>query len=128
MNVIEDINDEVDNRRLALTQQVRENIINELMNKGIPEDKNNQNFLIKALDGLDRTILSKSKLKIEDRYLQNQKDTSKIIADILSKHTVMPLINKDGIPELPSDIEVTDMVEGETLIGVTNITYANLIK
>jgi hypothetical protein len=79
-------------------------------------------MLIQALDGLDRTILTRAKLKSDDQNAKSQRDTAKMIAEVLTRVSTIP-IARTGTPTLPNEIIVDNLVPGETDIGLQNLTY-----
>ena len=119
--------DQVDRERLELTQGVRERIIRSLTEKGLPEDKEDRAFLLDAMNGSDRAVLSKAKIKAEDAASKNASDMANLVGEILSRVSVKRDnsfidINKPA-PKLSADFIVIDPVEGETMIGVETLTY-----
>jgi len=121
----DDILDLEDKQRLELTLRTRDTIIRQLTSDGIPKDKDDREFLMKALDGLDRTVLSKTKLKIEDKAAQGQQQTTKMIADILYRIDVNNINKKvrETSPELDSSIQADNIVKDEMHIGVQDFKY-----
>lgn len=124
-----DIMDIKDQARIELTLNARESIIREMMPGGRPPvDKENRAFLMQALDGLDRTVLTKAKIKSDDTAAKTQADSARVIADFLlrvdSKRLVTGHVTDVEAHTLP-DI---DLVEGETSIGVTTFKYKDLIE
>lgn len=121
--------DEKDTTRLELTLQTRENIVHKMLEDGIPEAEEDRAFLLKAMDGLDRVILTKARIKSDDTAVQNQRTVAKLIADILVRSEV-----KDGStkrlesPVLESSIVADNVVEGETDIGVHNFSYDTFME
>ena len=123
-----------DVRRIALSQGVRERIIAEMTKDGkIPEDNGDRNFLLSALDGLDRTSLSRMKIKVEDKAATAQAQASSMVADILnslsSKTISQSIPQTDRVaPTLSNDVQVTDRVVGETSIGTQNQNYKEFME
>ena len=112
-----------DQSRLERSLAARETIIATLMSDGrLPYNKDDKIMLIQALDGLDRTVLSKAKLKSDDQNAKSQRDTAKMIADVLSRVSTASL-TRTGVPSLPSDIVIDDLVPGETSLGLQDLTY-----
>ena len=110
---IEELLDADDARRLELTQTIREKYINEMDGRGIPEKTGELVFLVQLLDGMDKSVLNKSKIKIEDQANKTESSTAKLIADVLLKHKVSQSIERDATPELPSDLPTPIVVAGE---------------
>ncbi len=118
-----------DKRRLELTLSVREQIITQLTEKGLPDEKEDRQFLMTALDGMDRTVLSKARIKADENANQTQQQTTQLIAGLLSKVSAnagVQIISEQTrreLPELDRDITVTDSIEGETNVGVSEENY-----
>jgi hypothetical protein len=119
--------DQSDRERLDLTQSVREQIIRSLTAKGLPENKEDRAFLLEAMNGSDRTVLSKAKIKAEDAASKKASDLTNIVGEILARVST----KRDGIvfdagyqaPKLDNTFTVENPVEGETVIGVETLTY-----
>lgn len=116
-----DISDEA---RLEKSLQAREAIVAELMeHQSVPRFKDDKILLIQALDGLDRTILARAKLKSDVNAQKDQKEITKMIAEVLMKtRTNSSTVRTEPIT-LDDSIRVTDLVEGETEIGVVELSY-----
>lgn len=114
---------EEDKKLLKLTQDIRVEFINELKQHGVPDNKDDKVLIAKLLDGLDKAILAKTKLSIDDKANKNSEETNALIANILTKHTVKSTGVRTTSIELPSEIEYTDPVEGEMEQGISTLTY-----
>jgi hypothetical protein len=119
--------------RLDRSQSVRMMIIDQMTEGGkLPEDKSDRAFLLEALNGMDRTTLSRAKLKVESDSAQNAAATVQIVGEILMRvsgnnHTIIEGQVHREIPVLPTDIIVENPVEGETMIGVETLTYDSFL-
>ncbi len=117
-----------DQARLELTLRTREKIILELTKEGkMPQEITDRDFLMKALDGMDRTVLSKAKIKSDDNAAQTQAQTSKVIAELLLRVGNVPSNTRRKEMIDIGDVEVTDLVEGETHIGVLPVKYREIV-
>lgn len=127
---LNDIMDLEDQRRLNLTLTIRERIITGLTSSGeMPKGIEDRDFLMKALDGMDRTVLSKTKLKSDDKVANDQQANAKLIAEMLKKAVVKNSIpNKDRNLKLDDTIQVSDPIPGETAIGVFPGDYDEFMK
>lgn len=119
--------------RLDRSQSVRMMIIDTMTDGGkLPEDKSDRAFLLEALNGMDRTTLSRAKLKVESTSAQSAAATVQIVGEILSRvssnkiHVIEGQARRE-IPALPIDITVENPVEGETMIGVETMTYDSFL-
>ena len=118
-----------DQARLELTLKTRELIIRDLLKDGqIPGEMGDRDFLMKALDGMDRTVLSKAKIKSDDNAAQTQAQTSKTIAELLLRVGNIPAGTKRTETIDIGDYPVGEIVEGETSVGVFPIKYDSIVK
>lgn len=118
----EDIFDLEDRRRIELGLSVRERIITELTKDNqLPTSTSDKEFLLRAIEGMDDTIMKRIKIKSEDKLQEAQNQMANNVAELLKRVQV----NKSGeptakTPVLGADIKVEDVVEGETHIGVNS--------
>lgn len=116
-----------DQARLNLTLKTREKIITTLTQDGkIPDDESDRSLLIKALDGMDRTVLTKAKIKSDDANSKSQVAASNMVAQML-----LNMNKAKGVPRTES-LDVIDMevnpVQDETFIGVKTFSYEEMIS
>lgn len=126
----ESIFDEIDEERLEKAQTVRQKIIAAMTNDGqdIPESQSDRLFLLQALDGSDKSVFAKSKIRVESRAAADQKQQAAFIGELLMRHRVVDSSARTEIPLLPDDITVDDAVVGEMDIGVSNLNYETFIN
>lgn len=127
---IESIFDQIDEERLEKAQVIRQKIIDAMTNDGqeVPESQNDRLFLLQALDGSDKSVFAKSKIRVESRAADNQKQQAAFIGELLLRHRVVDSSLRSEIPLLPDDIVVDEMVEGETDIGISNLNYESFMN
>lgn len=116
--------DDIEN--LNFTHRVRKQVIEKLTKDGnLPEDKTNQSFLMKALDGIDRQVLTTVRIRSDENKNQSNQEIAAEMARLLSSltHAKMREMAQPTVRALPEDIVVIDPVEGETAIGVQDLTY-----
>lgn len=119
--------DLADKARIELTLQTRERIIRNLTADGkIPDSQEDRDFLMKAMDSMDRTVLTKAKIKSDDTAAQSQANSAKLIAQLLmtagSKQR-----GRRTEPVTLEGVDVTDVVDGETFIGIQTITHTQIM-
>jgi len=112
-----------DSARLNKTLKMRETIIDDLTSNGIPTDKEDRSFLISMMDGIDRTVLGKARIKTDEQSNKSQQEATDIVAKVLSslsginspenKRTHMPVL-------LDCDYQLS-LVPGETDIGMQSL-------
>lgn len=120
-----------DKRKLNLTASIRENIISVTTQKGIPQDKDTQNFLIKALDGLDTNTLSQAKLRVDKNNKDQNELISAMVSEFLMRSTNRVITSeekRESPPELDSSFVIDDLVPGEKDMGSVDITLEELEK
>lgn len=118
-----------DKRKLNLTASIREQIITFTTQKGIPKDKDTQNFLIKALDGLDANTLSQAKLKIDKNNKDQNEMAVALVGEFLMRSTgriIETNTKRETIPELDDNFILTDVVPGEKDIGTVELTLQEI--
>jgi hypothetical protein len=129
-NVTNDVIELEDQARLNLTLSVRERIIRNLTDEGrLPTSMDDRAFLLQTLDGMDRTVLAKTKIKSDDKNAKSQQENAKLIAGILSR---IPLKNTHSVAnrviELPASVVVSDPVPGEKDIGTQVLNYETFTR
>lgn len=113
-----EIMDQVDAGRLDLTLNVREKIIRKLTEGDkLPEDITDRDFLMKALDGMDRTVLAKTKIKSDNENAKSMADEAKLISSLLLQMRNKPVSSEPSEP-LPELDDLNNTVNEETFIGV----------
>jgi hypothetical protein len=122
------------NARLEYTLSVRESIVKHLLTKGpVPEDKADKMLLISALDGMDRTILSRAKIKLDSKTNDIAANSNSIIANLLQRISPKQIASNNYnpdlvIPVLSTDIELLETVDDEVTIGTIEETFDNFTK
>lgn len=123
---------ENDSRLLTRIQTVRETIIDKMVeNNTLPTTDEDRQFLLKAMDGIERAVFTKAKLKSDDANNKNQNDIFMMITEILKKTEVGPLSDASVPPrstQLGSEHTITDIVPGEMQVGIINQTYEEFKK
>ncbi len=119
-----------DKELLSLTTSVRKQIVQKLTTGGsLPEDSGSRIFLMQALDGIDKQVMQKAKIKNEEAAIKNQEATSNMVAAILLKTTRTTNMVPNSAPrELPPNIGSAPTVPGQTEIGVINIDPKDIMN
>jgi hypothetical protein len=81
-------------------------------------DPKNISNALKALDGIDKQVINKKRLVIEDRAANENAKTAKLIAEVLTGvGGAKPYQSREPvereIPTLPDDLEPVSIVPGE---------------
>lgn len=121
-----------DQARLNRTQDIREKIVAATMKNGaIPVDRDDREFLMKAIEGIDRQVLSKAKIKSDDQNSKAQTEAASMIASLLlqagqqHKAANHARAERELVLDMP---DLKDIVPGETDIGVHTFTYGDIVK
>ena len=117
-----------DERRLELGLNVREQIIQELVHGGIPTNIDNRQFLLAAIEGMDRTILARRKIKVDSEADKNNKESMDAIVGVLTGLNRKTIKQRRDRPSLDSSFVVKDEVPDEIYQGVQNIQLTDIIK
>ena len=112
---------------LTYTRTKRMALANKLTEAGIPTEKETATVLLQTLDGLDRSSLTRLKIKAEEQANKNNTAAAAAIAEILSKVNnqayQMPGLTRREIPVLPSSISDPDIVDGELETNPPQMDY-----
>jgi hypothetical protein len=109
----------VDSLLLEKTNRIREQIVDDLIVDGLPKTEEDRSFLMESLNGLDRQIISKARIKNDEK----SNNTASLISQILLKTSRTVMSNTHTtIPELPSELELSEIVPGAMDIGVINLS------
>lgn len=123
-----------DENRISLTQGVREKLINKLVAKIDSEnglEKEDKSLLISLLDGMDRTVLTKARIKADTKQSDNQAQVVSLMANLLNNINPNKLKvydpNKE-MPTLPKDLELPAYIDGENTEGIVNSNYETFMS
>lgn len=125
----EDPLSEDDKRRLELGLSLREKMILTLTEKGaIPENPKDRYFLLKVMETMDTTILTKAKIKSDDAGQRVQESIAKSLSEILIKtSTTVPNSQREA-PVVDNEYKVTDLVPGETDAKSSDLSYETFTR
>lgn len=122
--------DAEETRLLNKTVSLRERILNEMTEKHIPEDKDDRKFFLGIIDGLDRTILGKKRIKVEEDLGKSSQALQNAVAEVMLNAARNRSSGKirATTPALPPEVTLGEMVEGETAIDPVRETYDDFIN
>lgn len=118
-------------RSLEYTQGVRKRIVDELTEKGIPQDKGILIAVLHTLDGMDRQTLGKMRIKTDDKAATSQAAAAGMVAQILTQMNPKQLERHDPTrlaPTLGKEFEDVELIEGETAGGTQGGDYEGFTK
>lgn len=107
----------------------RKQIIDKLTEKGVPDDESTVALLLGALTDMDRTSLSRKKIKVESDAVANNKQAADLIASIFnqpnSKQLGMSANNGVAgvIPSVEGRLPQVEMLPGEMDVNPMQLDY-----
>lgn len=120
-----------DEQLLAKTQSVRIKLVDALIKKEIvPGDGDEKRLLMQALDGIDKQVLAKTKIKSDDENQRTQAQTATIIADLLlNTNNQMANAPSDPSSKALSDSVILDViVPGHMDVGNIDIDPLKILS
>lgn len=119
--------DELDD--MYRTRVVRTNIISSITSDPkFIEDKDKIDAVLKAADGLDKSVFSKAKLRISSKEAAtSQAQVAALIAS-MNMNNLSPQISSDVDKNKPNNFAITDLKPGEDVIGKVVISAEEVIK
>lgn len=124
-NILEMEDARLINKGLAIREQIIDKLF---VNNTLPSNEEDRELLMRSIEGIDKTVLSKTKIKVEKDNSKSTQETAKMMADILSRVTVKNLQSRKDIPALPKEVVVQNPIEGEKEIGTNNTTYEEFMN
>lgn len=120
--------DLADKARIEQGLELRDRIISHLTLKGpVPDEKEDRELLMRALEGRDTTILKKAKLKSDDAAAKSQAAQADLIGNFLSR--LNGPLNHQPRRSAPVALENDEIipVPGEKDIGTLPVTYKSIM-
>lgn len=110
--------------------RIRRKIVNDMTENGtkLPAENENRDFLLKAMDGSDKVILAKAKIKVDDASVKAQAGAAAAITDLLL--SIGPKAKR--APATPDqrvlpEVKLETVVD-ETSIGVRTFSFDEIMK
>lgn len=118
---------------MTLTNQKRMEIVNAFTRNGkMTEDPKEASVIIKALADMDKSVVTKKRIGIEEASVKSTEEEAHASAELLKaiKHNMFQAVGAPTreIPELGSHVPEPELVPGETEIGISNMTYDSFTK
>lgn len=114
---------------LNLTQSVRRNLVMQLTkDEKIGDDIEKANLLLKTLEGMDKQVGTKAKLRIANKATDKTNNMAAVVAALLNGDISLPM--PTNVPRVdttkPLDYVVDNYVPGEKDLGRVAITMDDL--
>jgi hypothetical protein len=118
--VVEDFNED---QVLSFTQRLRQQLVKSMMPRGaMPEDNKDRVVLLQTLRDMDHTALSKLKINVEEKGLQDSQQIQDIVRRIAELNPGGPRSEtpvRDHIPEPDlADLPEVEFTESQKKIGL----------
>ena len=118
---------------LAYTRSKRMELANKLTENGVPTEKETAGVLLQTLDGLDRSSLTRLRIKADEQANKNNTASQALIAEVLNKIGSSRPYEMEGVarreaPQLPSTIPDPVVVEGELETNPAQMDFESFTK
>lgn len=126
----DDLFDEEDAQALAANRLIRRTLVRALTegNK-VPESNSDKSLLLGLMDGIDREILGRARLKIAAKSEENNSNMTAFAAQILKNHTSgATRVPGNRVLDLPDTVRLDNPIPGELDDGLVPITFDNFTK
>ena len=125
-----------DDEVLRYTRGVRLDLVDELTKKGVPTDTKDQQTLLQTLSDMDRGALSNKKIGASESIAEADRIVAVAIAQLNNQFgSQNPFVRRSGsliegeVPRLDAGrMPEIELVEGETEIGLSAMTYNSFIE
>lgn len=119
----------VDDDDIQYVQTKRKKIVEDIIKDGkLPDDPKMIAIALHALDGIDRSALSRKKIKTDEKTGAGLANAAATIANLLQQVNASNFKNPDGVrtsaPTLGADVPAPTLVPGETEIGTFPVSTA----
>lgn len=128
-NSVEEVKQTLDDAAdMQFVRDVRKQIVNELMKKGVPQDPKDQSTVLTALTDMDRSAIARLRIKSDDNNMDKMAAAALVVADLLRKTKPKEFQTQDfdearEVPMLPSSIPSGSYNEGLMQQGTNNTTF-----
>lgn len=121
------LTDQDDELDLVYVRNTRKRAVNKLMEKGLPEDKEDRKLLVQMLDGLSRDALTKKRIKSDAKNAGDITNAVGLVTEYLNRArptAIDPPANPAKPPPiLGSELDRPTLVPGELSETIARETY-----
>ena len=122
------LEDLTDRRLLEKTLFIQEKIIDGMMTDGLPATEEDRTFLLAALNGAQKTLLGKAKIKVAETSADVQRKQLDTVAMILRRTAVSKEAVRTTSPDLPHEYLPKDILPGEMEIGQVALDMDEIMR
>lgn len=119
---------------LGYTHSVRKGIVVALMPNGqLPSDPANTKIVLAALDGMDRSALTRKRIKTDEKKIDSDAAAAELISKVLiaagssGNKRNLPITQR-ALPVLGTDVPEPLLVEGETSTNAPVQNYDSFVS
>lgn len=115
---------------LEYTNNIRKQLVADIISSGMPTALDNREMLLKTLDGIDKNTLSKMKLRIDEANAQTAKASQQLVANYLkekSRRNLQAARSGDIQTEPQVEFDIDDAVPGEMDIDPVRVELTDII-
>jgi hypothetical protein len=118
-----------DQQDLQKTQDVRRKIVDQMfVNNRVPNDAEDRDLLMKALESMDKQVLSRAKIKSDDQANKDQKNVANVIAGLLLKTKVVASTQESTTnTQLPASVTLENDVPGLKELGSIPVDIKDIV-
>lgn len=121
---------ENDLRLLEKTISIRERLVDNLLKNDLPTKARDIDSFTNLLESIDRSILGKAKIHVEDSAVKANEETKEVLKAILLDLHKQPEFNTNlDIKEAPKfESKNIDINEGELIVGQDTIDIKSVLE
>ena len=118
-----------DQQDLQKTQDIRRKIVDQMfVNNRVPADAEDRDLLMKALESMDKQVLSRAKIKSDDQANKDQKNVANVIAGLLLKTKVKASSEESTVnTQLPPSVTLENDVPGLKELGSISVDIKDIV-
>ncbi len=118
-----------DQQDLQKTQDIRRKIVDQMfVNNRVPNDAEDRDLLMKALESMDKQVLSRAKIKSDDQANKDQKNVANVIAGLLLKTKVVASTQESTTnTQLPASVTLENDVPGLKELGSIPVDIKDVV-
>lgn len=114
-----------DDADLNFYENVRKNMVTQIVKNGVPTDPEMGNLLLKAIDGGSRTILAKKRLEVDKESNETMAQQQAIMAEVLRS---VPTAKQARVRTSPlPEVDMVEVKPGETSVGTKEVRYNQIM-
>ena len=113
-----------DDEVINVTQNIRMDLIHELVKEGVPEDKDGRYLLLKVMEQADQTAVSNKKIVSDDKSADEDRKVARYSA-MVRRQLLSNVKNLEAVGDIPvpPDLAAIEVLPGETDVISEELNY-----